>query len=148
MKLPDATLEKEREAIAAVLPNMDAVFCSALIPGKLAPVVITEDMVKTMKEGSVIVDIAIDQGGNCAITPPGSREIKHGVVLEGIKNIPGMLASSSTWMFAQNIYNLTKFLTHDGEIQLDMNDEIVKSILVTRDGKIVHEGALEAMGLK
>ena len=59
-----------------------------------------------------------------------------------------MLASSSTWMFAQNIYNLTKFLTHDGKIQLDMNDEIVKSILVTRDGKIVHEGALEAMGLK
>ena len=148
LKLPDATLEKEREALAAVLPNMDVVFCSALIPGKLAPVVITEDMVKTMKEGSVIVDIAIDQGGNCAITPPGSREIKHGVVLEGIKNIPGMLASSSTWMFAQNIYNLTRFLTHDGEIRLDMNDEIVKSILVTRDGKIVHEGALEAMGLK
>ena len=95
-----------------------------------------------------IVDIAIDQGGNCAITPPGTREIKHGVVLEGIKNIPGMLASSSTWMFAQNIYNLTKFLTHDGKIELDMNDQIVKSILVTMDGKIVHEGALEAMGLK
>ena len=66
LKLPDATLEKERKAIAEVLPNMDVVFCSALIPGKLAPVVITEDMVKTMKEGSVIVDIAIDQGGNCA----------------------------------------------------------------------------------
>ena len=147
-KLPEATLLREREAIAAVLPNMDVVFCSALIPGKLAPVVITDEMVQTMKEGSVIVDIAIDQGGNCAITPPGSREVKHGVVLEGIKNIPGMLASSSTWMFAQNIYNLTKFLTHEGKIQLDMNDEIVKSILVTIDGKIVHAGALEAMGLK
>ena len=147
-KLPEATLLREREAIAAVLPNMDVVFCSALIPGKLAPVVITDEMVKTMKEGSVIVDIAIDQGGNCAITPPGTREVKHGVVLEGIKNIPGMLAASSTWMFAQNIYNLTKFLTHDGKIQLDMNDQIVKSILVTMDGKIVHEGALEAMGLK
>ena len=148
LKLPEATLLREREAIAKVLPNMDVVFCSALIPGKLAPVIITEDMVNTMKEGSVIVDIAIDQGGNCAITPPGSREIKHGVVLEGIKNIPGMLASSSTWMFAQNIYNLTKFLTHEGQIRLDMNDEIVKSILVTIDGKIVHAGALEAMGLK
>ena len=147
-KLPEATLLREREALAAVLPNMDVVFCSALIPGKLAPVVITDEMVQTMKEGSVIVDIAIDQGGNCAITPPGTREIKHGVVLEGIKNIPGMLASSSTWMFAQNIYNLTKFLTHDGKIQLDMNDEIVKSILVTINGEIVHAGALEAMGLK
>ncbi len=145
--LPPATLEKEREALAAVLPNMDVVFCSALIPGRLAPVVITEEMVKTMKKGSVIVDIAIDQGGNCAITPAGSRETKHGVILEGIKNIPGMLAVSSTWMFAQNIYNLTKFLTHDGKIQLDMNDVIVRSILVTRDGQIVHEGAREAMGL-
>ncbi len=147
-KLPEATLLREREALAAVLPNMDVVFCSALIPGKLAPVVITDEMVQTMKEGSVIVDIAIDQGGNCAITPPGTREVKHGVVLEGIKNIPGMLAASSTWMFAQNIYNLTKFLTHDGKIQLDMNDEIVKSILVTINGEIVHAGALEAMGLK
>ncbi len=147
-KLPEATLLREREALAAVLPNMDVVFCSALIPGKLAPVVITDEMVQTMKEGSVIVDIAIDQGGNCAITPPGTREVKHGVVLEGIKNIPGMLAASSTWMFAQNIYNLTKFLTHDGKIQLDMNDEIVKSILVTLNGEIVHAGALEAMGLK
>ncbi len=148
LKLPDATLEKERKAIAEVLPNMDVVFCSALIPGKLAPVVITEDMVKTMKEGSVIVDNAIDQGGNCAITPPGSREVKHGVVLEGIKNIPGMLASSSTWMFAQHIDTLNQVLSHDGAIRLDRHAELVKSCQVTRDGKIVHEGALEAMGLK
>lgn len=141
------TLQREREALAKVVPNMDVIFCSALIPGKLAPVVITEDMVKSMKEGSVIVDIAIDQGGNCAITPPGSREIKHGVILEGIKNIPGMLAVSSTWMFAQNIYNLAKYFIKDGHMVLDRNDEIVKGTLTTIDGKIVHAGALEAMGL-
>ena len=146
-RLPDEWLEKERQLLAEKIKDMDVVFCSALIPGKLAPVIVTEEMVKTMKPGSVIVDIAIDQGGNCAITPPGTREVKHGVVLEGIKNIPGMLAASSTWMFAHNIYNLTKFLTKNGKIELDFNDEIVKSILVTWDGEIVHAGAREAMGL-
>ncbi|MBQ1756294.1 MAG: NAD(P) transhydrogenase subunit alpha [Oscillospiraceae bacterium] len=146
-RLPDEWLEKERQLLAEKIKDMDIVFCSALIPGKLAPVIVTEEMVKSMKPGSVIVDIAIDQGGNCEITPAGSREVKHGVVLEGIKNIPGMLPTSSTWMFAHNIYNLTKFLTKNGKIELDFNDEIVKSILVTWDGEIVHAGAREAMGL-
>ena len=146
-RLPDEWLEKERQLLAEKIKDMDVVFCSALIPGKLAPVIVTEEMVKSMKPGSVIVDIAIDQGGNCEITPAGSREVKHGVVLEGIKNIPGMLPTSSTWMFAHNIYNLTKFLTKNGKIELDFNDEIVKSILVTWDGEIVHAGAREAMGL-
>ena len=146
-RLPDEWLEKERQLLAEKIKDMDVVFCSALIPGKLAPVIVTEEMVKSMKPGSVIVDIAIDQGGNCEITPAGSREVKHGVVLEGIKNIPGMLPTSSTWMFAHNVYNLTKFLSKNGKIEVDFNDEIVKSILVTWDGEIVHAGAREAMGL-
>ena len=104
-------------------------------------------MVKSMKPGSAIVDISIDQGGNCAITPAGKREVKHGVVIEGIKNIPGQLPTSSTWLFANNIYNLLKFLSKDGKIAMDMNDEIVQGILVTYEGKIVHKGAREAMGL-
>ncbi|MBR6120344.1 MAG: NAD(P) transhydrogenase subunit alpha [Oscillospiraceae bacterium] len=146
-RLPDEWLEKERQLLAEKIKDMDVVFCSALIPGKLAPVIVTEEMVKSMKPGSVIVDIAIDQGGNCEITPAGTREVKHGVVLEGIKNIPGMLPTSSTWMFAHNVYNLTKFLSKNGKIELDFNDEIVKSILVTWNGEIVHAGAREAMGL-
>lgn len=146
-RIPEEWLEKEREALKPVVPQMDIIFCSALIPGKLAPILLTEDMVKTMQPGSVIVDISIDQGGNCAITTPGERDVKHGVILEGIKNIPGMLPTSSTWMFANNIYNLLKFLTKDGEIALDRSDEIVSSILVTIDGEIVHAGAKEAMGL-
>lgn len=146
-RISDEWLEKERAVIAEHIKDMDIVFCSALIPGKLAPILITEDMVKSMKAGSVIVDISIDQGGNCAITTPGERDVKHGVVLEGIKNIPGMLPTSSTWMFANNIYNLLKFLAKGGEMALDMNDVIVQSSLVTIDGKIVHKGAKEAMGL-
>ncbi len=145
--LPEEWLKKEREALRETIKEMDIVFCSALVPGKIAPILITEDMVKEMKRGSVIVDISIDQGGNCEITPPGEREVKHGVVLEGIKNIPGLLPQSSTWMFSQNMYNLVKYLVKDGQINLDMNDEICKKILVTRDGEIVHEGTLEAMKL-
>ena len=146
LELPEDVLAAERELIAKVLPDMDVVFLSALVPGRLAPILITEDMVKTMKPGSVIVDIAIDQGGNCAITTPGVRDVKHGVVLEGIKNIPGMLAASSTFMYAANMYNLVKYLTKDGYLNLDESDDIVSGMLTTKDGKVVHAGALAAMG--
>ena len=146
MELPADVLAAERELIAKVLPDMDIVFLSALVPGRLAPTLITEEMVKTMKPGSVIVDISIDQGGNCAITTPGVRDVKHGVILEGIKNIPGMLAESSTFMYAANMYNLVKYLTKDGKLNLDESDDIVSGMLTTKDGKVVHAGALAAMG--
>lgn len=145
--LPEEVLVAERAKLAEVIKDMDIVFCSALIPGKVAPILITEEMVRHMKPGSVIVDISIDQGGNCSITPAGTRQMKHGVVLQGIKNIPGMLPKSATWMFAQNMYNLVKYLIKDGAIHLNMDDEICSGILVTRDGKVVHSGTLEAMGL-
>ena len=145
-QLSEDVLAAERERLGKVLPDMDIVFLSALVPGRLAPILITEEMVKTMKPGSVIVDIAIDQGGNCAITPAGTREVKHGVTIEGIKNIPGMLAESSTLMYSANMYNLVKYLVKDGVMKLDETDEIVKGMLTTKDGKIVHAGALAAMG--
>jgi NAD/NADP transhydrogenase alpha subunit len=93
------------------------------------------------------VDIAIDQGGNCDITTPGIEDVKHGVVIEGIKNIPGFLPTSSTWMYAKNVYELATHLIKNDTVELDMNDPIDASILVCRDGKLVHKGALEAMGL-
>lgn len=146
--LPKEWIEKEREALREIIKDMDVVFCSALVPGKIAPIIITEEMVKEMKPGSVIVDISIDQGGNCEITPPGARAVKHGVVLEGIKNIPGLLPKSSTWMFSQNMYNLVKYLVREDKIALDLNDEICSSILVTHGGEVVHRGTREAMGLE
>lgn len=144
-ELSEEWLAKEREKLREAMKGMDVVFCSALVPGKIAPVLITEDMVKEMANGTVIVDISIDQGGNCEITPPGKTEMKHGVTLIGIKNIPGMLPTSSTWMFSNNVYNLVTYLTKEGKIVLDRTDEIVKSILVSIDGEVVHTGALEAM---
>lgn len=143
-RLPDEWLAKEIEAIKPVIQDADVVILTALIPGKLAPVLITEEMVKSMKPGSVIVDIAIDQGGNCAVTKPGEEVVVEGVTVSGIKNIPGMMPTSSTWMFANNIYNLLAYLAKDGKIVLDRNDPIVASSLTTINKEIVHAGAKEA----
>lgn len=139
---------KERTALKDTIAQMDIVFCSALVPSRLAPILLTEEIVASMAPSSVIVDISIDQGGNCAITTPGETVVKHGITIGGIKNIPGMLPTSSTWMFANNVYNLLNFLIKDNKIVLDCSDEIVAKILTTIDGEIVHEGAREAMGLK
>lgn len=146
-ELPEEWLLREREVLADVVPKMDIIFCSALVPSRIAPVLLTEEMVASMQPGSVIVDISIDQGGNCAITTPGETAVKHHVTIEGIKNIPGMLPTSSTWMFANNIYNLVKYLVKDGTIVLQRGDEIVAKTLTTIDGEIVHAGAREAMGI-
>ena len=143
--LPKEWIIKEREKLNEILPEMDIVFLSALVPGKIAPVLVTEDMVKRMKHGSVIIDISIDQGGNCEITPPGKTEMIHGVTICGIKNIPGLLPTSSTHMFSHNIYNFVKNIMKDGKIVIDRSDEIVASSLVTFGNEIVHAGTLEAM---
>jgi len=143
--LPQEWLLKEQNILAETVKNMDVIFLGALVPGKQAPIIITEEMVKQMAPGSVIVDISIDQGGNCAVTDPGKVSVVHGVTINGIKNIPGLLPTSSTWMFAQNIYNLLKYLVKDNAINLDRSDEIVASSLTTIGGEIVHAGTLEAM---
>ena len=147
LRLPDDVLVVERENLKETIQEMDIVFCSALIPGKVAPIIITDAMVKGMKRGSVIVDISIDQGGNCELTPKGGIETKYGVTLMGVKNIPGLLPTSSTWMFSNNLYNLVNYLVKDGKMNLDRTDEVIAKSLVCIDGQLVHAGAREAMGL-
>lgn len=145
--LPADVLANEREMLRETIQQMDIVFCSVLVPGELAPVIITEETVKGMKKGSVIVDIAIDQGGNCEITPKGTIEVKHNVTLIGVKNIPGELPTSSTWMFSNNMYNLVKYLVKNDTIELNMQDEVIAKSLVCTEGKLFHAGARKAMGL-
>lgn len=145
-KLSEEWIAKERENLRESIADMDVVILSALIPGKVAPILITEEMVGEMKPGSVIADISIDQGGNCEITSPGEITEKYSVNIQGIKNLPGRIPTSSTWMFANNVYHLVDFLVKDDSIALDMEDEIIASILVSDGEKIVHEGTLEAMG--
>lgn len=146
-RLPDEWLQKEIDTIRPLIREADIVICTALIPGKLAPVLITEDMVKSMSPGSAIIDVAVDQGGNCALTRAGEEIVVNGVFISGIKNIPGEMPTSSTWMFANNIYNLLAYLAKDGKIVLDRDDPIVASSLTTINKEIVHAGAREA-GLK
>jgi len=146
-KLPDEWLRKERETLREHIDNADIVILSALIPGKLAPVIITGEMIASMKSGSVIVDIAIDQGGNCEITEAGRTIRKDGVTIFGMQNIPGTVPLSATWMFANNIYNFLEPLLSPDGIVIDRSDEITASCLLTIDGEIVHTGARESMNL-
>lgn len=145
--LPEEWLIKEREAIKDTIIKSDVVVATALVPGRLAPVLITEEMVKAMKPGSAIVDVAIDQGGNCELTVGGEVIKKYGVSIDGTKNIPGMVPESSTTMFARNVLNYASHLVKDGKVVIDLDDEITASSLVCKDGELVHAGAREAMGL-
>jgi NAD(P) transhydrogenase subunit alpha len=140
-------LKKEKDALKDIVSKVDIIILSALVPGKVAPVLITEEMVKAMKKGSIIMDVAIDQGGNCEITESGYVTEKYGITIDGTKNIPGMLPASSTWMFANNIFNFLCNLVQNGEIVINQKDEIISSSLVTYKGNIVHSGAREAMKL-
>jgi len=143
--LPDDLLEKERAAFRDIVADVDVVVLCALVPGRLAPVLVTERMVKSMRHGSIIEDISIDQGGNCELTAPGKVVKRYDVTINGTKNIPGSVPVTATHMFAKNILNFVSLLVKDGAVNVDRSDEIVRSALVTIDGSVVHEGALEAM---
>jgi NAD(P) transhydrogenase subunit alpha len=140
-------LEKERNAIRDAAVRSDIIILCALIPRKIAPVLVTEDMVKAMKPGSVVVDISIDQGGNCELTEPGGVITRHGVCIDGTQNIPGSVPASASWMFAWNIYNLLLVIADGGKIVINTNDEIIKSSLVTLSGKIVNRDVLDEIEL-
>lgn len=144
--LPADWLEKERQALAPIVRESDAIILSALVPGEIAPVLITDEMVRSMRPGSVIIDVAIDQGGNCAVTKPGAEATIHGVSVCGIKNIPGSVPIHSTWLYAHNLYYYVENLFKKGLDTFDMEDDIVRNSLVTYEGKIVHAGTLKALG--
>ncbi len=145
--LPPEWLEKERAALGPLVQEADIVILCALVPGEVAPVLVTEEMLQKMKPGSVIVDVAIDQGGNCAASEPGCETIRHGVRLLGLWNIPGTMPVHASWLYAHNMLNFIMNLFKHGLDQPDLDDEIVRHSLVTHQGKIVHQGTLKAMGL-
>ncbi|MCK5835758.1 MAG: NAD(P) transhydrogenase subunit alpha [Desulfobacula sp.] len=146
--LPKKWLEKEREELGPLVAESDIIILSALIPGEVAQHLITEKMVDSMKPGSVIIDVSIDQGGNCALTDPGKELMHNGVYICGIKNIPGSLPIHSSWLYANNLYYFVENLFKNGTSDIDMTDEIIKGSLVTYKGELYHQGTLKAMGLK
>lgn len=146
-RLPAEWYAREREVLLDHLKEADAVILTALVPGEQAPILVDEDGIRAMKKGSVVVDISVDQGGNCNITRCGEEYSFAGVTISGLANIPASLAIDSTWMFAQNVRHFLHHLVRDGKVNADPADQVVRSTLVTQDGKIVHHGTLLAMGL-
>ena len=144
--LPEEWIEKERQELAPLVADSDIIVLSALVPGEVAQHLITKKMVESMKPGSVIINVSIDQGGNCAMTDPGKEIIHEGVYICGIKNIPGSLPVHSSWLYANNLYYFVENLFKNGSNEFDMSDEIVRGALVTHKGKLYHEGTLKAMG--
>ena len=137
---------KELELIGDALIDTDIVITTAQIPGREAPVLITEDMVKTMKYGSVIVDLAAESGGNCELSKAGETVLAHGVQILGPSNLPTSIPVHSSQMYSKNIVTLiSEFLGDDGQLQLDFENDVVGPSTVTHGGEVRNERVQSAM---
>jgi len=139
----DAFLIKEQEAIAARLPKVDVVITTAQIFGKKAPILITEEMVKQMRPGSVIVDMAAEQGGNCELTETDKTLEKHNTTIYGTVNLPASVPVHSSQMYSKNVTNLFKHILQEGKY--DFEDEITKGACITHDGKVINQLVADAL---
>jgi NAD(P) transhydrogenase subunit alpha len=140
-EMSDAFRRKQAELMAATVAKNDIVICTALVMGRAAPVIVTEPMVALMRSGSVIVDLAADSGGNCALTKPGERIVTdNGVVVLGWHNWPGRISVASSALYARNLMTfLTTFWDKEtGAPYLPEDDEIVRGVLLTRAGAVIH----------
>lgn len=130
---------QQAELIASTLKKQDIAICTALIPGRPAPTLITEEMVRSMKPGSVIVDLAVEQGGNCPLSKPGECIEVDGVSIVGYCNMPGRLATDASALYAKNLLNFITPLTGEGgNLTIDWDDEIITGTALTRDGEVIH----------
>jgi NAD(P) transhydrogenase subunit alpha len=131
--------------IAQTVPKQDIIITTALIPGRPAPKLVTEAMLKTMKPGSVLVDLAVEQGGNVELSQPGEIVEAYGVKILGYRNVPGRVAADASMLYARNLLNfLTPLIDKEAKaLKIDWADEIVKGTLVCKDGQIVHPALLK-----
>jgi NAD(P) transhydrogenase subunit alpha len=135
--MPQSWLDRQKAEVAKRVALADIVVTTALIPGRAAPVLVTEEMVKAMKPGSVIVDLAAPQGGNCPLTEPGQTVKKHGVTLVGETNLPALVAADASSLYARNVLDFLKLIvTKEGELKVDMEDDIVAACLMTQGGEV------------
>ena len=144
-RLPEEWYQREREILAPHVQGSDVVILTALIPGEKAPLLVDQQMLAGMKESSVIVDVSVDQGGNCELTRPGEEYLYNKIWISGFLNIPASVAESATRMYAQNIFNFLNHVVREGRVDSSAEDEIIQKALVTKDGRIVHQGTLLAM---
>ncbi|MBA3726571.1 MAG: Re/Si-specific NAD(P)(+) transhydrogenase subunit alpha [Armatimonadetes bacterium] len=129
----------ELKVIAQQLPKSDVVITTALIPGRPAPKLITEEMVRTMARGSVIVDLAAANGGNCELSVPGQTVQRFGVSIIGLFDMPSSMAVHASQMYSKNITAFVSHVINDGELDVDLEDAVTRGALLTHDGKIMHE---------
>ena len=136
--MPEAWMKRQAQLVAERVKQADIVITTALIPGRLAPVLVTEDMVKSMKPGSVIVDMAAEQGGNCPLTERDQVVKKHGVTLIGHTNFPALVPTDSSALYARNLLDFLKLIVDkEGQLVIDREDEIVTACLMTENGAVV-----------
>jgi NAD(P) transhydrogenase subunit alpha len=141
--MPQSWLDRQKVEVAKRVALADIVITTALIPGRAAPVLVTEDMVKAMKPGAVIIDIAAGKGadgvgGNCPLTETGKTVIKHGVTIVGETNLPALVAADASALYARNVLDFLKLVINkEGALHIDLEDDIVAACLVTRDGAVV-----------
>ncbi len=147
-RLPEEWYERERELLLPHVEQSDAIILTALIPGEVAPIIINEKMIGNMKKGSVIIDVAVDQGGNCSLTRCGEEYKHEGITISGIMNVPATLPVDATNMFAQSLNNFLGYILQENTIKTDSSDEIIQSTMVTHEGSIVHHGTLKAMEME
>jgi NAD(P) transhydrogenase subunit alpha len=137
---------RQRELMAKVLTQHDVVISTAAVPGKKAPVLITAEMVRGMQPGAVIVDLAAERGGNCELTKPGETIVVGGVSIVGPLNLASTVPYHASQMYAKNVVTfLMNMVDKEGNLKLDLEDEIVRGTMVTRDGEIVHPQVAETL---
>jgi NAD(P) transhydrogenase subunit alpha len=136
-------LQKQKEAVNKSLAQADLVITTALVMGKKAPILITEEQVKLMKLGSVIVDMAVEQGGNCELSELDKTVVKHGVTIIGQSNLPSTLPQNASELYAKNIFNLLVHLSTKDGFKWEMEEEITKGTLITHQGQILHPSLMQ-----
>jgi NAD(P) transhydrogenase subunit alpha len=136
---------KQQELMAEAIGKVDVVITTALVPGRRAPILVTEEAVRKMKPGSVIVDLAGEAGGNCELSEPGESVIRHDVKILAPLNVPSTMAEHASQLYARNIQALLGLMVDEsGQLSLDFDDEVIAGACITRGGEIVHEGAKAA----
>jgi NAD(P) transhydrogenase subunit alpha len=144
-ELSDEGKKRQAEVLAKHVAKSDVVICTALIPGRRAPVLVTADMVKSMQAGSVVVDLAAEQQGNCELTKPGETVVEHGVTLIGQTDLTSRMCAHASQMYSRNMEKLLFYVTKDGSWKLDFKDEIVAGSVITHGGEVVHPKVKEAL---
>ncbi len=137
---------RQQELMAEAIGKVDVVITTAAVPGRRAPILVTEDAIRRMKPGSVIVDLAAESGGNVELTEPGETVMRHDVKIIAPLNVPSTMAEHASQLYARNIESLLGLMIKEGQLELDFEDEVIAGACITRGGEIVHEGAKQAAG--